>query len=137
MIENRQIVISTEGKGLYEFTSKIHETFDQKWPDQGLLNIFIKHTSASLIIQENADPTAKQDLEEFLERLAPENQSWHKHTLEGPDDTTSHLKSCLTQTSLTIPIESKKLALGTWQGVYLWEHRTMGHNRNILLTLYS
>jgi secondary thiamine-phosphate synthase enzyme len=95
------------------------------------------HTSASLLIQENADPTARQDLEEFLERLAPEGQSWHRHTLEGPDDTTSHLKSALTNSSLNIPISNCALGLGTWQGIYLWEHRRSAHLRRLTLTVLS
>ncbi|MCB0385451.1 MAG: secondary thiamine-phosphate synthase enzyme YjbQ, partial [Bdellovibrionales bacterium] len=103
----------------------------------GLVHLFLQHTSASLVIQENADPTAKADLETFLERLAPENETWHTHTIEGPDDTTSHLKSALTQAFLVLPVRNGRLALGTWQGLYLWEHRKAPHRRKILVTVMA
>lgn len=131
------ISLKTRGKGLYEFTSEISRFVESLDIKIGIINVFVKHTSASLIIQENADPSAKVDLNEFIERLVPENQSWHTHTHEGPDDTTSHLKSCITQTSLNIPITNGQLNIGTWQGVYLWEHRDRPHNRSIVLTTFS
>ena len=130
------ISVQTKGKGLYMITDLIEKALGEM-PEQGLLNVFISHTSASLLIQENADPTARQDLEEYFDRLAPEHQDWHRHTLEGPDDTTSHLKSALTSTSLNIPIVNKRLGLGTWQGVYLFEHRTSPHRRNIILSVVT
>ena len=129
------ITIETYGKGLYEISEKIEKVIKNYEVKVGLLNIFIQHTSASLIIQENADPSAKEDLEEFIERLIPENQNWHKHIFEGPDDTCSHMKSSLTQTSLNIPITNSRLNMGTWQGIYLWEHRKSSHIRKLLLTL--
>ena len=129
------IEIKTEGRGLWPITSQIVESLANQLPETGLLNIFIQHTSASLLIQENADPTARQDLEEFFNRLAPENQAWHRHTLEGPDDTTSHLKSALTQTFLQVPIVKGQLGLGTWQGIYLFEHRNSPHRRRVLCTV--
>ncbi|MCO4781843.1 MAG: secondary thiamine-phosphate synthase enzyme YjbQ [Candidatus Cloacimonetes bacterium] len=129
--------LNTRGKGLYEFTHEIDTFLRESSVDMGLINIFIKHTSASLTIQENADPSAKADMLEFLERLVPEHQSWHTHTAEGPDDTTSHLKSCLTQTSLSIPISNGRLNIGTWQGIYLWEHRNHSHTRKIVFTILS
>ena len=95
--------------------------------------LFIPHTSASLVISENYDPTAKLDLETFMDRLVPESQPWHEHTLEGPDDSPSHMRAILTATSLTIPIDDGRLSLGTWQGVYLFEHRRRGHRRQVLL----
>lgn len=128
--------VQTSGKGLYSVTDQIRTALEDL-PKAGLLNVFIKHTSASLIIQENADPTAKMDLEEYFERLAPEGEAWHKHTLEGPDDTTSHLKAALTNTSLNIPIVGGRLGLGTWQGIYLFEHRKHSHNRQLILTVIS
>lgn len=131
------IKLDTNGKGLYEITSKIEEIVKLSDIEIGLVNVFLKHTSASLTIQENADPSAKVDLERFLEKLVPENQSWHTHTLEGPDDTTSHLKSCLTQTSLNIPMSEGQLNLGIWQGIYLWEHRKHSHRREIIITIVS
>jgi secondary thiamine-phosphate synthase enzyme len=127
--------IATNGQGLYSITAEIEKVLKEHLPSQGLLNVFLQHTSASFLIQENFDPTAKQDLEEFFDRLAPENQAWHRHTAEGPDDTTSHLKSALTSASLNIPIQNHKLALGTWQGIYLFEHRSAPHQRRILLTV--
>ena len=129
----KALKFQTDGKGLYLITDKIRQNLDYK--GSALLNIFLRHTSCSLIIQENADPTAKADLEEFFNRLAPEHQDWHRHTLEGPDDTTSHLKSALTQSSLNIPVVDGKLGLGSWQGIYLFEHRDMPHEREILLSL--
>lgn len=129
------ISVRTNGKGLYSITQQVEAAF-KEFPKVGILNCFIQHTSASLVIQENADPTARQDLEQFYDLLAPEHQSWHRHTLEGPDDTTSHLKSSLTCTSLNIPIENHRLALGTWQGIYLFEHRVATHQRKIILTLW-
>lgn len=129
-----QIQITTEGQGLYSITDLIKNAVEGQLPKVGLLNCFVRHTSASLLIQENYDPTAKQDLEEFFSRLAPEHQSWHRHTIEGPDDTTSHLKAALTETSLMIPITEGRLALGTWQGIYLFEHRSAPHERKVILT---
>jgi secondary thiamine-phosphate synthase enzyme len=132
-----QIQIKTSGQGLYAITDAIKSALDGHLPKAGLLNCFITHTSASLLIQENFDPTAKQDLEEFFNRLAPEHQTWHRHTVEGPDDTTSHLKAALTATSLVIPIRDSQLGLGTWQGIYLFEHRVAEHERKIILTVMS
>lgn len=132
-----QIEISTNGKGLYLITDQIRSALAGELPQTGMLNCFLAHTSASLLIQENFDPTAKQDLEEYFERLAPENQNWHRHTIEGPDDTTSHLKAALTAASLMIPVRNGELALGTWQGVYLFEHRNAAHTRLVLLTVIN
>lgn len=129
----QQISIHTKGKGLHSITHKVQQVLNNL-PQSGILNLFIHHTSASLLIQENADPTAKKDIETFLDIIAPEHQPWHTHTLEGPDDTTSHLKSTFTHTSLNIPIINGSLGLGTWQGIYLCEHRTAPHIRNITLT---
>jgi len=127
--------VPTHRKGLHPITTLIERELGVHLPKTGILNVFITHTSASLLIQENADPTAREDLEEFLERTAPEGQGWHRHTLEGPDDTTSHLKSAITQTSLLVPIREGRLGLGTWQGIYLWEHRKSPHRRRLILTL--
>jgi secondary thiamine-phosphate synthase enzyme len=135
--EQREILVSTSGKGLYLITDQVFECFERSLPKTGLLNLFIQHTSASLLIQENADPSAREDLEEFLERLIPEGEPWYRHTHEGPDDTTSHLKSALTATALTLPIQNGRVALGTWQGIYLWEHRHAQHHRKILATAFG
>lgn len=130
-----QIHVVTHGKGLYDFTREIHTWLAAHRPRTGLLTVFCQHTSASLVIQENADPDVTADLNDFFERLVPENTSMYRHTAEGPDDMTSHIRSALTQTQLTIPIHAGKLALGTWQGVYLFEHRARSHRRSIVLHL--
>lgn len=127
--------IKTSGKGLHLVTAQIEEKLAPHIPDSGLLNLFLTHTSASLLIQENADPTAKADMEEFLERLVPEGEAWYRHLMEGPDDTTSHLKAALTNTFLSIPILQSKLGLGIWQGIYLWEHRKTPQSRRIVATI--
>lgn len=129
----KAIWIQSSAKGLKLVTDIVKKQLGDI-QGNGLLNLFVRHTSCSLLIQENADPTAKADLEEFFDRLAPEHQDWHRHTLEGPDDTTSHLKAALTQTSLTIPVIDGNLALGTWQGIYLFEHRRASHEREILIS---
>jgi secondary thiamine-phosphate synthase enzyme len=129
------IEIATHGQGLHLITKQIAEALAKAGVETGLLNVFIQHTSASLIIQENADPSAKRDMEEFINRLVPEDQAWHRHLDEGPDDTVSHMKSAITQTSLTIPVVGGRMGLGTWQGVYLWEHRRAPHHRKIVLTV--
>ncbi|MCB0421075.1 MAG: secondary thiamine-phosphate synthase enzyme YjbQ [Bdellovibrionales bacterium] len=135
MVVHSHLEISTTGQGLYLITRQIEEHVRKSQLTNGLVHLFLQHTSASLIIQENADPTAQQDLEEFLDRMVPENQHWHQHTLEGPDDTTSHLKAALTHTSLQIPLLNGRLALGTWQGLFLWEHRHQRHSRKIVITV--
>ncbi len=129
------ISVQTSRQGLLLITENVSKAFASSGvTSSGLLHIFIQHTSASLLIQENADPTAKRDLEEFIDRLVPENQSWHRHLDEGSDDTVSHMKSAVTATSLTIPVKDGKLLLGTWQGLYLWEHRRAPHSRRLVLT---
>ena len=127
------IEVNTRGKGLYPFTDGI-TALVRKWGiREGMCFLYMPHTSASLVISESYDPTAKMDLEEYLERLAPENQSWYRHTLEGSDDSTSHMRAMLTDTSLSIPIDEGRLSLGTWQGVYLFEHRSRSHRRRVLV----
>lgn len=130
-----RITIETGGQGLYPITREIAKAVAGFGKRTGLLHIFLQHTSASLLIQENADPTAREDLEKFIDRLVPENQSWHTHLAEGPDDTTSHLKAAITPGALTVPVNEGHMQLGTWQGVYLWEHRAGHHRRSLVLTL--
>ncbi|MBV9771831.1 MAG: YjbQ family protein [Bryobacterales bacterium] len=132
-----QIQIATRGKGLYDFTRDIESWLGQHKTERGLLTLFCRHTSASLVIQENADPDVVADLADFFTRLVPEDTRIYRHTAEGPDDMTSHIRSALTQTQLSIPIHEGKLALGTWQGVYLFEHRVRPHRRNVVLHLLS
>ena len=128
-----EIVLKTVGKGLYPVTREIQEVISQWGVREGMLHLFVSHTSASLVISENYDPSARQDLEAFLERLAPEGEPWYRHTSEGSDDSPSHMRSILTNTSLSIPIDGGSLSLGTWQGVYLAEHRARAHHRKILI----
>jgi secondary thiamine-phosphate synthase enzyme len=132
-----QIQIATRGKGLYDFTREIQAWLRDKQPRTGLLTVFCQHTSASLVIQENADPDVVADLADFFERLVPEDTRLYRHTAEGPDDMTSHIRTALTQTHLSIPIHEGRLALGTWQGVYLFEHRNAPHRRSVVLHLLS
>jgi secondary thiamine-phosphate synthase enzyme len=132
-----QLHIATHGKGLYDFTREIESWLRDKPTQTGLLTVFCQHTSASLVIQENADPDVVADLADFLTRLVPEDTRLYRHTAEGPDDMTSHIRSALTQTQLSIPIHKGKLALGTWQGVYLFEHRVRPHRRSVVLHLLS
>ncbi len=128
-----EIVIHTNGKGFYPLTGEIQKTMGHWEVREGMMHLFIPHTSASLVINESYDPSARQDLECFLDRLAPEGEGWYRHTMEGRDDSPSHMRSILTLTSLSIPIDGGKLSLGTWQGVYLAEHRIHSHQRRILI----
>lgn len=128
-----QLTVATRGQGLHEVTSHIGKIVKQSGFAEGLCTVFVRHTSASLVIQENADPTAKEDLERWLNRLVPEGDPFYRHDTEGADDMPAHIKSALTQTSLSIPILHGKLCLGTWQGVYLWEHRRRGGERELVV----
>ena len=129
--------ISTHGKGLHDITESVRVQLGDWNVLEGMCFLFIQHTSASLVMSENWDPTARADLETFMERSVPEKDTWYTHKLEGPDDATSHIRAMLTDTSLTIPIDEGKLALGTWQGVYLFEHRVRPHQRKVLLRVLS
>lgn len=124
----------TSGPGLYEITGKIVAWCRKQGIEQGLLTLFIRHTSASLTIQENADPDVRYDLQDYFTRIAPENGPY-RHTAEGPDDMPAHIKTALTQTQLTIPVDNARPMLGTWQGIYLFEHRRFPHHRQVLLHL--
>ena len=125
---------NTSGKGVYEITNKIIEWVKINKVDQGQLNLFIKHTSASITIMENASPDVLDDINQFFLKLVPEDSSLYSHGYEGDDDMPAHIKYMLTQTSLTIPIKNKQLILGTWQGIYLFEHRYNAHSREITLS---
>ena len=133
MTRHASLTVSTRGKGLFNFTSQVQEWLAKQKLASGILTVFVQHTSCSLVIQENADPDVTLDLRDFFERLVPETEGNYRHTAEGPDDMTSHIRSTLTQTSLTIPVIDGHLALGTWQGLYLFEHRSRPHRRNIIL----
>jgi secondary thiamine-phosphate synthase enzyme len=129
------LIVETNGRGLVEITPRIAHWIGQQRAEMGLITIFCRHTSASLLIQENADPDVRTDLEAFFEQIAPEAKGRYVHEDEGPDDMPAHLRTALTQVQLSIPISGGGLALGTWQGVYLFEHRRRPHRREIVLHL--
>lgn len=129
--------INTLGQGLTEVTGQIEGLVNAKVTGNGLCTLFIQHTSASLLIQENADPDARRDLEQWMNRLVPENDPIYTHTQEGPDDMPAHIKSMLTQSSLSIPVINGRLGLGSWQGIFLWEHRASHYRRNLLVHLHK
>lgn len=131
MIE--RLSISVPGQGLHPITEQVESTVQAAAVDEGLCTLFIRHTSASLLIQENYDPSARHDLEQWLNRLVPEDDPFYTHTLEGPDDMPAHIKSALTASSLGIPIQDGSLVLGTWQGIYLWEHRRHAGRRELIV----
>jgi len=134
-ISDTTLTVRTHGKGLYPFTNDAEAWIAKQGLTSGLVTVFVQHTSCSLLIQENADPDVTLDLRDFFERLVPENEEGYRHTIEGADDMTSHIRSTLTHTSLSIPLVSGRLALGTWQGLYLFEHRSQPHHRHIVLQL--
>jgi len=129
-----RIQIHTQGRGLTNITQDVAQVVGSAGAGTGLCHVFVHHTSASLIIQENADPDVQTDLDAFFERLVPDGDPIYRHTDEGPDDMSAHVRSVLTATTLTIPISDGRLDLGTWQGIYLWEHRTHPHQRKITVT---
>lgn len=135
-VRTASLEIRAPRRGLHDITGEVATQVAKAGVKDGMCTLFIRHTSASLIVQENYDPSARMDLERFLDRLVPDGAAWMSHTLEGPDDMPSHIKSVLTQVSLSIPIVDGALALGTWQGVYLWEHRDRPTAREILVSVY-
>lgn len=132
---SHQLSISTRGKGLYSISRQVESWAAESGLRQGLLTVFMQHTSASLLIQENADPDVQSDLEKYFARLVPEGDPIYDHTTEGPDDMPAHVRAALTQTSLSIPLVAGALALGVWQGIYVFEHRSSGQRRNVMLHL--
>ncbi|TWF54496.1 secondary thiamine-phosphate synthase enzyme YjbQ [Neorhizobium alkalisoli] len=133
------ITLNTKGQGLYEFTDEVAAFLRSNQADEGLLTVFVRHTSCSLIVQENADPDVRRDLKSFFARLVPPTDDpsmrWVTHTMEGPDDMPAHIKAALTAVSIGIPVREGRLLLGTWQGIYLFEHRDRPHRREIVLHL--
>ncbi len=127
--------VRTRGKGTIEITREVAEIVSRSGIRNGTVTVFVKHTSASLVIMENADPSARRDLEVFFDKLVPENTPWFVHTLEGPDDMPSHIRMALTRTSEVIPIMSGRMTLGTWQGIFLFEHRRAPHHREIAVSV--
>ena len=133
IVENILMEFQVSGAGMYEITDQVNDKIRPLQIKSGMLNLFIRHTSASLMIQENADPSAKKDLEVWLDRLVPENDLLYTHIAEGADDMPAHIKAMLTAVSLSIPISEGSPMLGTWQGIFLWEHRSAPHKRQIVL----
>ena len=126
-MKQQMLNIETKGRGTYDISADIQSVIDENTVSNGLCHLFLQHTSASLILCENADATVRTDLENFMARIAPDGAPDYHHDAEGPDDMPAHIRTILTQNSLTIPITNGRCALGTWQGIYLWEHRTMAH----------
>ena len=129
-----QLEVRTHGKGLYEITADAQSKIDNRQVQNGTVTVFVQHTSCSIVIMENADPTARRDLEEFFERLVPEDTDYFTHDSEGSDDMPSHIRMVLTRTSETVPIVGGKIHLGTWQGIFLFEHRRAPHRRRVFIT---
>ncbi len=129
--------LRTEGRGIIEVTRRVQDIVSASEIEEGLCNVFIHHTSASLIVSENADPDVRRDLEAFLCRLVPDGDRLYRHTAEGPDDMAAHVRSCLTQPSLAVPVANGRCDLGTWQGIYVWEHRHAPHRRRVSVTVVS
>ena len=132
---NHEISIPVDGQGLYDITARVAEVVASSGLREALATVFIRHTSASLVIQENADPAVRRDLEDFLDRLVPEDEALYTHVEEGADDMPAHIKGALTQTHLSIPVTGGRLALGTWQGIFLWEHRHRRGRRDVVVNL--
>ena len=130
-----ELLVETTGRGSYEITDRVNAAVGETEAATGMCHLFIRHTSASLMLCENADPAVHRDLETFMADLVPDGDERFTHTAEGPDDMPAHVRSVLTQTDLNIPVKSGRLALGTWQGIYLWEHRSGGHSREVLVTI--
>ncbi|MBK8229453.1 MAG: YjbQ family protein [Candidatus Eisenbacteria bacterium] len=136
-LHQERIGVRGGGRGLHEITSAVNQVVGRADVRTGMCQVFVQHTSASLLIQENADPSARSDLERWFDRLVPEHDPLYQHTAEGPDDMPAHLKAALTSTSEMIPISDRRLALGTWQGLYLFEHRRRGTDRVLVVTIWG
>lgn len=135
MISQSELGIQTSGRGTYDLTGRIQGAVETSGIRIGICHVYIQHTSASLMLCENADPAVRVDLESFMQRQVPDGDPMFTHTDEGPDDMSAHVRSILTQSDLNIPISDGRCALGTWQGIYLWEHRIAPHSRQVVLTL--
>ncbi len=134
-VHTATVAIATNGKGTYEITDEVAAAVSKSGVETGTVTVFVRHTSCSLIIMENADPTARRDLEKFFERLVPEDTPYFEHTAEGGDDSTSHIRSVITRSSEVIPIADGRMQLGTWQGIFLFEHRRAPHRRQIAISV--
>ena len=135
MLNQQKLQFSTSGRGTYNITKQVTEAIKNSGVKSGICHIFIQHTSASLILCENADRTVREDLDNYMAKLVKDGDSFYKHNDEGPDDMAAHIRTILTQSSLSIPIQNGKCDLGIWQGIFLWEHRTHAHKRNIAITI--
>lgn len=135
MIRQQELSFATNGRGTYDLSSEIQRVVIESGIRTGLCHVFLRHTSASLILCENADPAVRQDLESFMQKYVPDGDPIYTHTAEGPDDMPSHVRSILTQNDMILPVADGRCALGTWQGVYLWEHRLAPHQRKVILTI--
>ena len=135
MIRQEELSVSTEGRGTVDLTRDIQKAVSNSGISSGLCHVFLRHTSASLMLCENADPAVRDDLETFMSKYVPDGDPMFTHTAEGPDDMPAHVRSILTQNDLSLPVSDGQCALGTWQGVYLWEHRHAPHRRKVLLTI--
>lgn len=136
-VHSDTFTVDTRGRGTVEITQRVQDAVAAASITEGLCTVFVHHTSASLVINENADPDVQRDLDAFLARLVPDGDPLFIHTAEGPDDMPSHVRTALTQTSLSIPVASGRCALGTWQGIFLWEHRHRGYQRKITVTIIA
>jgi secondary thiamine-phosphate synthase enzyme len=134
-VHHEGLEVCTHGKGLYEITDDVQSQIDNCGVRNGTVTVFVQHTSCSIVIMENADPTARRDLEKFFDRLVPEGADYFTHDTEGSDDMPSHIRMVLTRTSETLPIVDGKMQLGTWQGIFLFEHRRAPHRRKVLITM--
>src|SRR6266581_1899169 len=134
-IHHDQLEVRSHGKGLYEITDDVQSKIESSGVQTGIVTVFIQHTSCSVVIMENADPTARRDLEEFFDRLVPEHAAYFTHRSEGSDDMPSHIRMVLTRTGETVPIVDGKMQLGTWQGIFLFEHRRAAHRRKVFITI--
>ena len=135
MIAQSEIRVDTRGRGTYDLSREVQNAVRKSGIEAGLCHVFICHTSASLMLCENADPSVMRDLETFMSRQVPDGDPMFTHTAEGPDDMPAHVRSILTQSDLNIPVRNGRCALGTWQGVYLWEHRRAPHSRRVIVTV--
>lgn len=135
MLHQESLTINTRGRGTTEISDEVDEVVKRSGRDRGICQVFLHHTSASLILCENADPSVRQDLERFFERLVPDGDPLFRHTAEGPDDMPAHVRTILTQSGLTIPVASGRCDLGTWQGIFLYEHRTSPHRRRLTVSV--
>jgi len=135
MVGQEQFEVQTDGRGIYDITPEVQAAVGRAGVAAGLCHVFVHHTSASLMLSENADPDVLRDLEAFMSRLVPDGDPRYRHTAEGPDDMPAHVRSVLTQTGLSVPVADGRCRLGTWQGVYLWEHRHRPHRRSITVTV--